>query len=389
MYRITFFCPDRHIEYDGDTPYKTGIGGGVTARVRMARALRKLGHEVTVIANCPGGGIFDGVEYIPLDESRSIHTDVLVMNSSGGAMDLRSLGEMDISTQMKILWVQGVQSPQGMKEIGFDFLYAPSNFLAGVVHEQWGVSLARIFVAYNPFDEELFQAAERSPVERDRYRLVYLSHPQKGLAPALELVSRLRQIDSRYHLDVFGGHALWGQEAGRSADKDGLTYHGLIGQQQLAHELMKSSFSINLQTREEPFGMVLTESMRAGCVVVASAVGAFNELVQHGENGFLILGDPQSKAVLDLVVSVISEVNSNQSRFEKIRSNAQSVPWHADRLARVWTGHLDWFHSTTDNRGSSTHSADLGQCAMCGKAALRLDDGVHCTSCSRYCPSPV
>ncbi len=40
-YRVVIYCPDRHIVYDGRTPDEIGVGGGITARVRMARALAR------------------------------------------------------------------------------------------------------------------------------------------------------------------------------------------------------------------------------------------------------------------------------------------------------------------------------------------------------------
>ena len=39
-YRVTLYCPDRHVEYDaGRTPDQKG--GGVTARIRLAQALAR------------------------------------------------------------------------------------------------------------------------------------------------------------------------------------------------------------------------------------------------------------------------------------------------------------------------------------------------------------
>ena len=55
--RVAIFCPDRHILYDGRTPDEVGVGGGITARVRMARALARRGHEVHMIVNCPQAAV--------------------------------------------------------------------------------------------------------------------------------------------------------------------------------------------------------------------------------------------------------------------------------------------------------------------------------------------
>lgn len=383
MYRVVFYCPDRHIEYDGNTPYNVGVGGGVTARVRMARALNKLGHEVTVIANCRKRGVFDGVVYLPLEECRSIESDVLVINTSGGAMDLGSLKTVNLETQVSILWVQGTQKPEGMEHKRFDYIYTPSNFLAAYIHDYWSIPLEQIFVTYNPFDEDLFQAAEKHRYERDRYQLVYFSHPDKGLSVSIDVLSKLRAINPRFHLVVFGGHQLWGQNEIHPGDIEGLSYYGLIGQTQLAHELTKSNYSLCMQTREEPFGMVLTESMRAGCIVVASAVGAYNEIVQSGKNGFLIAGDPSSEIVQDKAVSTICTLIENQQLMNTLRTNARSVLWDSDRMAHVWTGHWDWLLSSL--KATDFYKIDLyAECKRCTERSIRLQDGLHCITCGYY-----
>ena len=76
--RVVLYCPDRHLTYDGRTPDDVGVGGGVTARVRMARGLARLGHDVTQVVNCPRRETIDGVDYRPLDDPGQLQADVAV-----------------------------------------------------------------------------------------------------------------------------------------------------------------------------------------------------------------------------------------------------------------------------------------------------------------------
>ncbi|NIS81730.1 MAG: glycosyltransferase, partial [Anaerolineales bacterium] len=278
MYRVVFYSPDTHIEYDGWTPYKHGVGGGVTSRVRMSRALAHLGHDVVMVVNCPKQDRIQGVAYSPLEEVGSIDADVVIVNSSGGEFDLAPEVGLKISAQLKILWISGKAQPKNVMPHSYDFLYAKSNFLRDVVECDWRSPAEKIFVAYNGFDEDLFQIAEREGLARDPFRLIYASHPKKGLDSAISILRKLREVEPRFHLVVCGGPLLWGEREEFSISEPNVEYLGLIGQKVLAEELMKSSFSINLQSIEEGFGMLVTESMRAGCVVVASSVGAYPEL---------------------------------------------------------------------------------------------------------------
>src|SRR5262245_9221107 len=99
---VTIYCPDRHLTYDGRTADRQGVGGGVTARIRLARALASLGHRVTMLVNCPGEASHAGVRYIPWHGVTRIRTDVLILNTSGGALDLRSILAVDVEARLRV-----------------------------------------------------------------------------------------------------------------------------------------------------------------------------------------------------------------------------------------------------------------------------------------------
>ena len=384
MYRVVFYCPDKHIEYDGNTPYRTGVGGGITARVRMAKALCKAGHEVVSVVNCPRREQIDGVEYIPLGKARKIEGDVLIANTSGGAMDLRPLLDLETNVRLRLVWAQGTIKSVGLEEVGYDYLYVVSNFMAGVAHSDWGIPRERIFVVYNAYEEELFSRAEDQHPVRDPFRLVYFSHPSKGLDTAIAVLKQLRAVNPRFHLLVFGGLGLWGQEEIDLPEAEGLIYKGLFGQLELAHELMQCSYSICLQSRQEPFGMVVTESMRAGCVVFASPVGAYVELIQNGEDGFLIGGNPQTRVVQNQVTARIVELLHNPETLSDLRRNAQAAIWDCETMAHVWTGHWDCWFKRFEEVGGFMEKDYLKRCSLCEGKLLPLADGNHCVECGFY-----
>src|SRR3990172_4702044 len=201
-YRVVFYCPDRHLQYDGRTPDEAGVGGGVTARVRLAAALAALGHDVAVIANCGARATYDGVEYIPLGDKPPSDADVLVLNTTGGDLDLSPANDLAIQTRLRVVWIGGKVKPVGLDRVRFDFLYVVSNFLRDEALGPWGIPGPSIFVAYNGIPERVYRHAESLGRARDEQRLVFLVHPMKGLDTAREILRRLRQIDDRYSLHV-------------------------------------------------------------------------------------------------------------------------------------------------------------------------------------------
>jgi hypothetical protein len=106
-------------------------------------------------------------------------------------------------------------------------------------------------------------------------------------------------------------------------------------------------------------------------------VGAYPELVQHGRNGFLVPGDPQSEQTWAEAATLILELRDRPDEERKIRETARRVPWSAGVMARVWTEHWDWwFGRRAPNQGES--------CRVCGGSVLRAIDGTHCLECGHY-----
>lgn len=127
--QITIYSPDRHFIYDGTTPDRSGVGGGLTARIRIAAALARRGHQVTVICNCPAENLYRGVRYLPLDAVRPIQCDALVMHSSGGGLDLTPILSIPVKARARVVAISGVDLPKGTEQIRPDAVYACSNFI--------------------------------------------------------------------------------------------------------------------------------------------------------------------------------------------------------------------------------------------------------------------
>jgi glycosyltransferase involved in cell wall biosynthesis len=379
-FRVAIYSPDRHVTYDGSTTDKIGVGGGITARIRIARSLAGLGHDVSVIANTPKDKTFDGVRYLPLDEVRRIACDVLVINSSGGALDVMPLLDLDVESRLRAVWVQGIDPPKGLDEVGMSYLYAPSNFIRARARDRWGVHAGKIYVTHNGVPEREPPKRGRRP-ERSLHRLIYNSHPSKGLDAAIEVVRLLRAGDDRFELHVYGGNQLWGQADKPPPGEKGVVYHGLVGQHELGAEMERSGFSMNLQARLEPFALAPAEAMACGCIVVASPVGGYPELVRHGYNGFLVAGDHTAAETQRRAADVIRAVVARPEFAEYLGRNARTWPMDWDTLARAWAGHWEW---ALGGAPEPRTALGIDACRDCGGPFLALADGHHCASCGFY-----
>jgi glycosyltransferase involved in cell wall biosynthesis len=380
--QIAIYSPDRHILYDGTLPDQTGVGGGVTARIRIAAALARRGHRVSVICNCPRDTVHLGVRYIPLDAIRRIKCEALALHSSGGRLDLTSLLSIPVDARIRFVVLSGSDLPKGSEEVHPDAIYVCSNFIRTQIWRYPYVARERVFVTHYGVNRWNWAGPVSPP--RDSRRLIYSSHPSKGFDASREITRRLRQKDSRFTLHCFGGNRLWGG-ADRAPHKEpGIVYGSLINQRRLAREYKRSAFALQLQTRPEPFGITVVEAMAAGCVVVASPVGAFNELIQNGENGFLVDGDPSNPATIERAADLIWNVCQDAKLMRKIRRKAISTPFDWEQIAEVWESHLNWL---LDPGSAQSLKAAWAPCLECGASSLVLADGYHCTVCGYFARS--
>lgn len=379
-FRVVIYSPDEHIRYDLGTLDEQGVGGGITARVRLAHALADLGHAVALFANVPHQSISGGVQYRRHTDLTDVDADVFVASTSGGRYSLESLCGVPVRTRLRILMVHGTAPPAALHYLQPDYIYAPSNFIRDCVVSKWGYPPECVFVSPRGVAGYLFEP-DGSAVSRDPFALVYAGHPSKGLAAAVGVLRHLRSHDPRYELHVYGGDGLWGGYDEPPPVELGLHYHGLIGQRVLARALQTCQFSMNLQTRREPFGMVVTDSMRAGCIVIASPVGAYPELVRDGENGFLVPGDHEDDGTHKRTAALIMNLATQPDRVAQLRQNALRSVLDWRMVATVWESHWRW--------ALDMETTPTGACPYCEGASLQLADGLHCTACGRYERKPA
>jgi glycosyltransferase involved in cell wall biosynthesis len=383
-YRVTFYCPDRHILYDaGRQPDNRGVGGGVVARIRLAQSLASLGHEVELICNCTRREVHLGVNYVPLNQVEKIKADILVLTTSGDKLDISPVLELDISVRLTILIVHGVPKVHGIHEVRPDKFYLISNFIKDVVETEWGVDLkGKSFVSYHGVNKSYYDGSYWFNYfkPRNNFQLAYVGNPIKGRETAFGVFRLLKKIDSRYRLAVFGDEKLWGGKISRIKIEAGVKNYGSLPQKKMARLLLTCGFGIFLQTVREGFGLSLIESMTAGCIPIVSAVGAFPELIQHGKNGFLVNGDPMVSSTQQYAAALIHKLQQDRTQLEEIRKNViiSTLEWR--EVALAWEQHWDIVLGNSDIK----HYQTAQVCSTCSNKMYGLEDGFHCPNCGHF-----
>lgn len=169
-----------------------------------------------------------------------------------------------------------------------------------------------VATVYNGINVDAFPFCE----EKEDYLLFAgrLS-PEKGTAEAIEIALkagmplRLAGMIESQHQDYYD------QRIKPHLDGRNITYLGLLSQRELAPHYQHARALICPTLWDEPFGLTCVEAQACGTPMIGSRRGAFPELIQSGETGFLF--DTVDEAVE--AVQHLDRINPNACR-----SNAET-----------------------------------------------------------------
>jgi glycosyltransferase involved in cell wall biosynthesis len=329
--------------------YPPRIVGGIARHVEdLAKALAKLGHEVSVVTlEFPGASSYeelDGVKiYRAPTEIGHPHflTWALLFNTS---IEKRLA---DIGEDFDVLHVHDwLTAPSGISakhflrrplvatlhstEYGRSTLQSIDSFtidswewwttyeankvivttysmrheVCGHFHAPW----EKVWIIPNAVDVSKFQVSVDRNAVRARYNVgpneklvLYVGRlvPQKGVEFLIQAVPR---IDGRFgdaKFVIVGDGWLRGHLealANQMGQRWRINFTGFIPDSELI-ALMRSADVLIIPSVYEPFGIVALEGMAAGVPVVASQVGGLAEVVEHDKTGeYVYMRNPESIA---------------------------------------------------------------------------------------------
>jgi phosphatidylinositol alpha-mannosyltransferase len=344
------------------SPYSLSRPGGVQGQVLgLAHALRKLGHEVTVLG--------------PDDEEVSDDPDVFVI---GRATGLRSNGSV---APVTISPLAAARAERFVRKGGFDVLHvheplapvAPYGFtvrapvpMVGTYHRA-GVSrwvpvlkpLAKLVgdrlqirvavseaarqtgirssggefeVLFNGVDLDRFASATpiRDPEGRPTVLFLGRHETRKGLNVLLDAFAL---VERPAVLWVAGDGPGGEVQRRRHPESDRVKWLGLLSDEEVASRLVGADVLCAPSLRGESFGMVVLEGMAAGCAVVASDLEGYSAAA-GGHASLVPPGDVQALArALGVALADVVE-GSGQSTPDALKASAEHAQgWSMDALA--------------------------------------------------------
>lgn len=297
------------------------MGGGEVMLLNIARALRSLGHKVTVLGPAYPEELLEAAQ----DEGFSI-VRLPARNRREYMVQLRL---WDRKERKGLLWCNGLvpslataghknrivhlhQTPEGLQQ--YAFTLAKQRALTVLVPSKFMTSKVPGSVALNNWVSEIaVGGSRRAPGENIRVGFLGRLSVDKGthvLAEAIDLLNKQRE--EKYKL-VIGGEPRFVAEDSKEKVLSALDKLGsnveMMGWVEPGNFFGAIDLLVVPSIWEEPFGLVLAEAMSAKIPVIISRSGALPEIL--GE-GYPWAVDPQDAEMLSHRIAEVADCLRSQ-----------------------------------------------------------------------------
>jgi glycosyltransferase involved in cell wall biosynthesis len=201
---------------------------------------------------------------------------------------------------------------------------------------------------YHGLDEKRFEPAKNPSNDYFLY-LGRIVQP-KGLHLAIEAVNQYNQqnqtsLKLRIAGKHYSGHAkdtYWREQIEPKLSEN-IEYLGYISDDKAKQELLGNARALIIpSTFEEPFGMVMIESLACGTPVIGLKSGAIPEVIEHGKTGILVDKGDEDTTIKNLkdAIGQIDSIDRNTCRttFEKRFTAKRMAIDHLNLYEKLVTG---------------------------------------------------
>lgn len=359
--------------WDHRSPDREGIAGSETCVIEISRRLAKRGHDVTVFANTPEDVTDDGpVRWRHVQE---FIDDTSIRQQSGNWWICRYPPFIDAfpkehDGQRLILRCDDLHyGPMGTEAALTPARHQKLDhilFMSPQQRDFWKLVGKHGTTGFYPFLDlaktstigcgiDSARIRAMPGVERDPYRLIWPSCPNRGLEHAITILQKARKVEPRLHLHVYYGWDGMDAAAGGdenhpdakkkalilSLDQTNVTFHGRVNKETLWDAYMRSNAWVYPNSFAECGVVSAQEAQACGAIPITRPYMGLIEMVR---NGVMIEGDPSHPAIQDRYVASILEVLRSEHRWQLTRPWMQH--WALDRYD--WERVIDHHEAITE-----------------------------------------
>lgn len=296
------------LTYDGNTLQSRGLGGSESAVILMSKELAKLGFSVTVYNNCIDSqakpGIYDNVRFIDHSQTDKFEEeyDVVVSSRSIFPFFPGSIYKFIPKSKWRVLWMhdtfcKGDELIEEMLVAGtIQEVFTLSDFHTNyTLNNEHGKKRMFDVLKHRNFQTRNGAVKYIDEIDLDKKdpnHYVYNASVTKGLKPLLmNIWPDVKRSIPNAHLTVIGGFYRFRDGSEPDAqEKDliafagderykklGVTFTGVIKQQEIANILANATYMIYPADFPETFGISSLESLLYKTPLITCRFGALEE----------------------------------------------------------------------------------------------------------------
>lgn len=332
LHRIHFFSPKTLEEWDYQSAETKGVGGSETAVIELSKRLARRGHNVTVYAPVP---CFKVDQWQHSDTADFTQPGIWIVCRSPSTLDnfgFRS--DQRIWLQCQDVDYREALTPDRAAKCERVLALCPTH-REHLLTKYPFLTPDQVVVTSNGISSD--RIAKLPPQERDPYRLIWTSSPERNLSEMLQIFARAREFEPRLNLHVFygwqgidrmmeidKGNAHWKRlkESILSQPQAGVTWHERVSQPQLWAEYQKSNIWCYGTQFQETSCINCMEAQAFGAIPICPPLWALAYNVAHGMS---IRGLPTEPMTRARYVKAILDLVANPELCEQIRK--PMIPW--------------------------------------------------------------
>lgn len=371
--RLDFCIVVPGMAFHGNSDKEQSLGGSESAGLYMARALAKKGHCVSVFCNCSKPGVYDGVDYLPMnlwDEATSNNPhDVLIVQRMPQGFSRKR------ASRVNLCWLHDMAQHRAAGQFAgvawnVDRYIVLSDYHKQQVQDATGLPDGAFFKSRNGIDLSLFDDSLFEDNPRNMKQMIYAARPERGLDVMLDhILPRILKKDPEASL-VIAGYENYADhmrpfyeriDARMKEFGDRVKHLGYLNKREFYRALAGSACYVyptpSLEPGFERFNEIsciaAMETQAAGTPMIASSRGALPETLDEYSN-VIVEGDPQEGDAFfdrfaDHAVNLLGDEGLRNSSGNAARAHAlQSFDW--DEVAGDWLDLVtDIFAENNDN----------------------------------------
>jgi len=263
-------------DWDEHTLEAKGHGGSETAAIEVAKWIhKKTNRKVKIFQTRAARAVMpSGVEYEPVADLAGYVRNI------EPAAHIAWRHPTKLTKAKTFAWCHDLQMP-GAHNAKFDKIVALSEFHKNYLVETNGVPEDKIVLGFNGINPEDFEGE----VERDPFKVVFSSSPDRGLVQSIDIVRVARQIsgmDIKLHCFYGTGNMRkmglteWAEQIEKKIEdhKEFVTYHGMVPKKELMRHFKSAAVWLYPADFIETSCITAMEAMVAGCWPIVRNMGA-------------------------------------------------------------------------------------------------------------------